>query len=151
MQTKGSTHKPEPPKELSNALKGLRFMSRKEEPSSIVKSSKAQGALSWVLPETSNLASVFSSAMSNSSSKIVYRRAIEFSNSSDAMKELVFREILTAVNQQRTKKRVRGDVALGRFRSSNAVQEDEASSVSSVDDVDIAKHFARNRKKNRRA
>ena len=137
---KNQSHKPPPPKELSSAVKGLRFMARKEETNSTVKKKEANESQARQLPETTERANSIFSDVSRKAVTIVFRRPLLFSKSSDAMAEIVYRE--------RTGKNKRQQRNLGRFDAKKADANDDESSTSSNEDIDFAKHFARNRKRN---
>ena len=85
---KNQSHKPPPPKELSSAVKGLRFMARKEETNSTVKKKEANESQARQLPETTERANSIFSDVSRKAVTIVFRRPLLFSKSSDAMGRL---------------------------------------------------------------
>jgi len=136
--------KPAPPKELSTALKGLRFMARKEKPQevSIRKESKINSTQSQLPETTEPLAlSIFASHVSRPT-PIVFRKALSFSNESDVLAEIKLRE-------RSRKKSTGAEKEMGRFRSKDQRVYDKESSVSTVDDRVVAQHFARNKKRRR--
>jgi hypothetical protein len=143
--------KPEQPKEFSTALKGLRFMARKEETQpSQVKTEQNLNKIQWTLPDKleKSTMSVFAPYIRHDEN-VVFRKALSFSSESDSIAELRIRE------KRSSSKKSKNVMAaeFGRFkgRGNNANdEEDDDGSVSSLDDVAVAEHFLKNKHKRRR-
>ena len=144
-----------PPKELSSALKGLRFMARKDEQvkeSKKIKEEVKLGSIQWKLPETTKVtaSSVFAPTV-NKPCEIVFRNALGFSFESDALAEIRMRE----KKHRKSKKGRSSTTDFGRFKSQDHQrvynEEEDDDEEDSVDDVEVAKHFQRNKKKRQRS
>jgi hypothetical protein len=125
-------------------------MARKEETLNVDQEKKIN-RVEWTLPERFDRSntSMFVPYIRHDE-LIVFRKALSFAPDSDSVVELQLRE-----QSNRKLRRSKDEVSIGRFKGSGKHNEenddvgDGESSTSSLDDIAVAEHFSRNKKRRR--
>ena len=130
-------------REASANLKGMRFMSRENEKETKTKLEENTLLVRWDLPSVSETSSIFEPNL-RKPKKILFRTALTFTKDSDACAEL--RYLLKKHKSKKTKNPRLLSKDFGRFKASKYSQkldseDEDEKEDSSLDDLEVAKHF----------